>query len=630
MIIMSNNSHIGYKGVEATFATIPQMFQKVVSENRDIETYFVKAGDEWKGTTFEDLQTWVEGFANGLKNLGINERDHVAIIGTNCPQWCVSDFAIAHIRAVSVPVYPTEIPEKSRYVVKHSESKIAIVQDEVQLAKILPLLNDHECDLRKIIIMDDSYSGSDAITYSSVTALNDTTHDIKAISQTVQSSDLLTLIYTSGTTGVPKGVMLTHNNVCSNLLSIGELIELIEHKYNMEEKVFLSFLPVAHSFERVGGHYGCFNAGMQIYYAQSMETVIPNIQEVRPTFLTAVPRIFEKIHAKVMEGVEASTGVKKILAEWSIGVGLKAAPYFQQNKKLPFFLGLKYNLADKLVLHKFRAVLGGRVAAASSGGSALSPEVGSFFCGIGISIMEGYGLTETSPVMTIGHPEFFKYGTVGKPIPGVEVKIAEDGEILCRGHNVMKGYYKDPEATAEAIDKDGWFYSGDIGMFDEDGLLKITDRKKSLIVTSGGKNVAPQPMEVTLTSNKYVEQCLVIGDDRNFISALVVPSRENLIAWAEKNGMESMDYESLCTDQKTYDMYNSIVEESMRKFSRYESIRKITLIPQEWTVEGGELTPKLSIKRKVVTTKHEDEIEEMYNLKNAPTKSSDDSGHLGG
>ena len=627
---MSNNSHIGYKGVEATFATIPQMFQKVVSENRDIETYFVKAGDEWKGTTFEDLQTWVEGFANGLKNLGINERDHVAIIGTNCPQWCVSDFAIAHIRAVSVPVYPTEIPEKSRYVVKHSESKIAIVQDEVQLAKILPLLNDHECDLRKIIIMDDSYSGSDAITYSSVTALNDTTHDIKAISQTVQSSDLLTLIYTSGTTGVPKGVMLTHNNVCSNLLSIGELIELIEHKYNMEEKVFLSFLPVAHSFERVGGHYGCFNAGMQIYYAQSMETVIPNIQEVRPTFLTAVPRIFEKIHAKVMEGVEASTGVKKILAEWSIGVGLKAAPYFQQNKKLPFFLGLKYNLADKLVLHKFRAVLGGRVAAASSGGSALSPEVGSFFCGIGIPIMEGYGLTETSPVMTIGHPEFFKYGTVGKPIPGVEVKIAEDGEILCRGHNVMKGYYKDPEATAEAIDKDGWFYSGDIGMFDEDGLLKITDRKKSLIVTSGGKNVAPQPMEVTLTSNKYVEQCLVIGDDRNFISALVVPSRENLIAWAEKNGMESMDYESLCTDQKTYDMYNSIVEESMRKFSRYESIRKITLIPQEWTVEGGELTPKLSIKRKVVTTKHEDEIEEMYNLKNAPTKSSDDSGHLGG
>ena len=627
---MSNNSHIGYKGVEATFTTIPQMFQKVVSENRDIETYFVKTGDEWKGTTFEDLQTWVEGFANGLKNLGINENDHVAIIGTNCPQWCVSDFAIAHIRAVSVPVYPTEIPEKSRYVVKHSESKIAIVQDEVQLAKILPLLNDDECHLGKIIIMDDSYSGSDAITYSSVTALNDTTHDIKAISQTVQSSDLLTLIYTSGTTGVPKGVMLTHDNVCSNLLSIGELIELIEHKYNMEEKVFLSFLPVAHSFERVGGHYGCFNAGMQIYYAQSMETVIPNIQEVRPTFLTAVPRIFEKIHAKVMEGVEASTGVKKILAEWSIGVGLKAAPYFQQNKKLPFFLGLKYNLADKLVLHKFRAVLGGRVAAASSGGSALSPEVGSFFCGIGISIMEGYGLTETSPVMTIGHPEFFKYGTVGKPIPGVEVKIAEDGEILCRGHNVMKGYYKDPEATAEAIDKDGWFYSGDIGMFDEDGLLKITDRKKSLIVTSGGKNVAPQPMEVTLTSNKYVEQCLVIGDDRNFISALVVPSRENLIAWAEKNGMESMDYESLCTDQKTYDMYNSIVEESMRKFSRYESIRKITLIPQEWTVEGGELTPKLSIKRKVVTTKHEDEIEEMYNLKNAPTKSSDGSGDLGG
>ena len=249
---MSKNPHPGYKGVEATFTTIPQMFQRVVSENQGIETYFVKTDDKWNGTTFEDLQTWVEGFANGLKNLGINEYDKVAIIGTNCPQWCVSDFAIAHIRAVSVPVYPTLIPDQAQYVVKHSESKIAIVQDEMQLAKILPLLNDHECDLNKIIIMDDSYSGSDAITYSSVTALNDTTHYIKAISQTVQPSDLLTLIYTSGTTGVPKGVMLTHDNVCRNLLSIGELIELIETKFNMEEKELLSFLPVAHSFETVG------------------------------------------------------------------------------------------------------------------------------------------------------------------------------------------------------------------------------------------------------------------------------------------------------------------------------------------------------------------------------------------
>ena len=613
---MSNNSHPGYKGVEATFTTIPQMFQKVVSENRDIETYFVKKDGQWKGQTFGELQERVEGFANGLKNLGINEHDKVAIIGTNSPEWCTSDFAIAHIRAVSVPVYPTLIPEQAQYVVKHSESKIAIVKDKEQLDKILPLLSDDECHLNKIIIMDESYSGEHATHFSAVVSLNNTSHDIKAISQTVQPSDLLTLIYTSGTTGLPKGVMLTHDNVCRNLLSIGELIDLIQDKYNMTEKAFLSFLPVAHSFERVGGHYGCFNAGMQIYYAENlpdMSFVVPNIQEVRPTFLTAVPRIFEKIHAKIMEGVESATGIKKVLANWAINVGLKAAPYFQRDAKLPFFLGLQWNLADKLVLSKFRAILGGRVAAASSGGSALSPEVGSFFCGIGISIVEGYGLTETSPVMTVGHPEFFKYGTVGKPIPGVEVKIAEDGEILCRGHNVMKGYYKDPEATAEAIDKDGWFYSGDIGMFDEDGLLKITDRKKSLIVTSGGKNVAPQPMEVTLTSNKYVEQCLAIGDDRNFISALVVPSRENLIPWAESNGIESSNWEALCSDPKVYEMYNAIVEEAMTKFSRYESIRKITLIPQEWTVDAGELTPKLSIKRKVVTEKHAAEIDAMYN-----------------
>jgi long-chain acyl-CoA synthetase len=615
------------------------MFQTLVEERPNLKTFYTKEESGWQGVELIELQKLVENFANGLKNLGIEDHDKVAIIGANSRKWAISDYAIAHIRAVSVPVYPTLIPAQSQYVVEHSESKIAIVQDAIQLDKVYSLINDASSELRTIIIMDDNYNQSKehVVKFSEVFNMKNEKHDIRKISHTVKPEDLLTLIYTSGTTGNPKGVMLSHSNICNNLLSIDVNIKAAM-ELNPELKPadgierFVSFLPISHSFERVGGHYSIFSQGTSIYYAEmnfTPEVLFENIREVRPTFLTAVPRIFEKIHAKIMDTVSEMTGVKKSLAEWSIAVGMQTVPYRQASKKLPFILGLKYNIADKLVLNKFRAALGGKVRACSSGGSALSKEVGSFFCGIGISIIEGYGLTETSPVMTIGHPDFFKFGTVGKAIPGVEVKIASDGEILCRGHNVMQGYYKNEEATNEAI-VDGWFHSGDIGEFDKDGLLRITDRKKSLIVTSGGKNVAPQPMEVSLTSNKYIEQCNVVGDDRNFISALIVPNKENLMVWAEKQGLASLDYEALCAHDQTYDMFDAIVKSTMTNFSRYESIRKFALIADEWTVDRGELTPKMSIKRKVVIEKHKDEIEAIYNSPNIPKVATDDEGQLFG
>ena len=622
-----------------SFKTVPQMFQHLVSERPTLKTFYTKTENGWEGVELADLQVMVEDFANGLKNLGINDNDKVAIIGANSRKWAISDYAIAHIRAVSVPVYPTLIPTQSQYVVEHSESKIAIVQDEVQLDKVYPLINDANSNLNTIIIMDDEYSGGkdNVINFGDVFNMKDQVHDIRALSATVQENDLLTLIYTSGTTGNPKGVMLSHANICNNLLSIDVNIKAAM-ELNPELKPadgierFVSFLPISHSFERVGGHYSIFSQGTSIYYAEmnfTPEILFENIREVRPTFLTAVPRIFEKIHAKILDSVASMTGIKKKLADWSISVGLQTVPYRTTNRDLPFVLGLKYKIADKLVLNKFRAALGGKVRACSSGGSALSKEVGSFFCGIGISIIEGYGLTETSPVMTIGHPDFFKFGTVGKAIPGVEVKIQPDGEIVCRGHNVMQGYYKNEEATNEAI-IDGWFHSGDIGEFDEDGLLRITDRKKSLIVTSGGKNVAPQPMEVSLTSNKYIEQCNVVGDDRNFISALIVPNKENLLAWAEEKGLSGLDYNSICAHELAYDLFDAIVKDTMTNFSRYESVRKFTLIADEWTVDRGELTPKMSIKRKVVVEKHKAEIDAMYNSPNTPVTSSDDELQLGG
>ena len=622
-----------------SFKTVPQMFQHLVSERPNLKTFYTKNDNKWEGVELTDLQELVEDFANGLKNLGINDNDKVAIIGANSRKWSISDYAIAHIRAVSVPVYPTLIPAQSQYVVEHSESKIAIVQDEVQLDKVYPLINDANSNLHTIIIMDNSYNGGkeNVIKFADVFNMKDQVHDIRAISATVEENDLLTLIYTSGTTGNPKGVMLSHSNICNNLLSINGNMEAAM-QLNPELKPadgierFVSFLPISHSFERVGGHYYIFSIGTSIFYAEmnfTPEILFENIREVRPTFLTAVPRIFEKIHAKILDSVASMTGVKRKLADWSIAVGLQTVPYRQKSQDLPFMLGLKYKIADKLVLNKFRAALGGKVRACSSGGSALSKEVGSFFCGIGITIIEGYGLTETSPVMTVGHSDFFKFGTVGKAIPGVEVKIQPDGEIVCRGHNVMMGYYKNEEATNEAI-IDGWFHSGDIGEFDEDGLLRITDRKKSLIVTSGGKNVAPQPMEVSLTSNKYIEQCNVVGDDRNFISALIVPNKENLLAWAEEKGLSGLDYNALCAHELSYDLFDAIVKDTMTNFSRYESVRKFTLITDEWTVDRGELTPKMSIKRKVVIEKHKAEIEEMYNSPNIPVKSSDDELQLGG
>ena len=622
-----------------SFKTVPGMFQSLVNERPNLKTFFTKEDNKWQGVELLELQKLVEDFANGLKNLGINEHDKVAIIGANSRKWAISDYAIAHIRAVSVPVYPTLIPAQSQYVVEHSESKIAIVQDAIQLDKVYSLINDANSNLSTIIVMDDEYSGNKdhVVKFSEVFNMNNEVHNIREISKSVKPEDLLTLIYTSGTTGNPKGVMLSHANICNNLLSIDGIIKAAM-ELNPELKPadgierFVSFLPISHSFERVGCHYSIFSQGTSIYYAEmnfTPEILFENIREVQPTFLTAVPRIFEKIHAKIMDTVSEMTGIKKSLAERSIAIGMQTVPFRQASKKLPFMLGLKYKIADKLVLNKFRAALGGKVRACSSGGSALSKEVGSFFCGIGISIIEGYGLTETSPVMTIGHPSFFKFGTVGKPIPGVEVKIAEDGEILCKGHCVMQGYYKNEEATNESI-VDGWFHSGDIGEFDEDGLLRITDRKKSLIVTSGGKNVAPQPMEVSLTSSKYIEQCNVVGDDRNFISALIVPNKENLLAWAEKEGLASLDYKSLCAHDQAYDMFDAIVKNTMTNFSRYESIRKFALIADEWTVDRGELTPKMSIKRKVVVEKHKEEIEAIYNSPNKPKVATDDEGQLFG
>ena len=590
-----------------SFKTVPQMFQHLVSEKPTLKTFYTKTENGWEGVELANLQVMVEDFANGLKNLGINDNDKVAIIGANSRKWAISDYAIAHIRAVSVPVYPTLIPTQSQYVVEHSESKIAIVQDEVQLDKVYPLINDANSNLNTIIIMDDEYSGGKehVINFGDVFNMKDQVHDIRALSATVQENDLLTLIYTSGTTGNPKGVMLSHANICNNLLSIDVNIKAAM-ELNPELKPadgierFVSFLPISHSFERVGGHYSIFSQGTSIYYAEmnfTPEILFENIREVRPTFLTAVPRIFEKIHAKILDSVASMTGIKKKLADWSISVGLQTVPYRTTNRDLPFVLGLKYKIADKLVLNKFRAALGGKVRACSSGGSALSKEVGSFFCGIGISIIEGYGLTETSPVMTIGHPDFFKFGTVGKAMPDTDIKITEQGEITMKNDCIMQGYFKEDKLTNETI-KNGYLHTGDKGVIDNDGYLTITGRIKDIFKTAKGKYVAPNPIELKLSKNSFIEQVCVVGDNLTQPIALVILSEGKKIVSEIKSSFEEL------------------IVSINDQLEQHEKIKKIVILKDSWSIENNILTPTLKIKRNIVDEKYKKFYETWFDSEN--------------
>ena len=598
-----------------SFVTISELFRQSVETFREKDAYYEKINGEWKGFTYGDVDKLVGQFAAGLAHLGIQPGDKVAIQSTNCPRWAISDYAIACLGAVSVTVYPTLIPSQIKYILDDSDTVYVITENKEQTDKILSIINESN-GLKGIIAMDDqSDPSSNIFSFSEILEkgdgyISENGFNLNESEKTAKPEDLLTIIYTSGTTGNPKGVMLTHKNLVSNILAISKAVEI------RAIEVFLSFLPLSHVFERMSGHYTGFSKGGTTYYAESVDTVADNMIEVKPTVVIAVPRLYEKIHAKVLDKVSGDPPVRQKIFWWAINVGKKAAKYLTRGQEPSGFLGLQFKIADKLVFSKLKDKVGGRLRCFISGGAPLSEGVGKFFASANIPILEGYGLTETSPVITCNREELYKFGTVGKPIEGVEVKIAEDGEVLCRGDNVMIGYYKNPEATKEVFDDDGWFKTGDIGNFDdEDGYLRITDRKKSILVTSGGKNVAPAPLELALGLSKYIEQCLVIGDRRNFIAALIVPSFEILNSWAEKNDIQDKDRKNLCENPVVIDLFEKEVNTVMESFSRYERVKKVALLDREWTIESGELTPKLSVKRKVVVKNWAEVIDKLYSAK---------------
>ncbi len=600
------------------FQTITEMFLQTTSRHADKHLYYSKRRDHWEGLRGKDIRTTVEDLSYGLVSLGVMKEKHAAIISNNSPRWAMADYGILSTGGATVSIYPTLTASQAAYILKHSESRVVFAEDEEQAGKILKVWDDCP-DLKALVVMNDTQvtgkttEGKDRIIISFIDLLElghdygkEKGLDFEAMCRACKPEDVFTLIYTSGTTGEPKGVMLTHHNMVSNIEGA------LEHIQIDETDSLLSCLPLSHSFERMAGHFLAFSRGTAVYYAESMEKVGENMLEVKPTVLLHVPRFYEKVHSRVLESISQSPGIRQKIFWWALAQGKAVLQLTMAGKKPGWWLNKKHGLAGNLVFSKLKERVGGRIRFFVSGAAPLSAEIAEFFASLGMIVLEAYGLTETSPALTTNKLEKFKFGNVGPAIPNVQLKIADDGEILAKGPNIMKGYYKDPEGTAEAIDSDGWFHTGDVGELDEDGYLKITDRMKNILVTSGGKNVAPAALENALVLSPYIEQVMIIGDRRNFISALLVPNFEKIEAFAGEKSMPSRDREALVKDRQVLDLFEQEVETAMEPFAQYERVRKFVLLPREFTIEDEELTPTLKIKRKAVFDHFGEEIESIY------------------
>jgi long-chain acyl-CoA synthetase len=602
----------GQRRREETMAiqTVCELFYRSVDAYRKPEHLKYKRDGAWRAISSEELRAAVEETAMGLRALGVSRGDKVAIVSENRPEWAFADLATLCTGAADVTIYPTLTPAQVRYILDDSESKLVFVSNAAQAAKVAEV-RAHLPRLRHVVRFEPAPIGGttslDELRAKGREGLAGDRDAVRREAAALKNDDLATLIYTSGTTGDPKGVMLTHGNLVHNVLGAQKVFPMVN-----EEWTALSFLPLCHSFERTAGHNFMLHAGVTIAYAESMEKVPENMQEVRPWVMCSVPRLYEKMYARVNEKVAADPPLRQRIFRWAIGVGRKLFAHTVARTEPGALLKLQFALADRLVFSKIKARTGGRLRLFISGGAPLAREIAEFFGAAGMLVCEGYGLTETSPVITCNYPGRVKPGTVGLPLEHVEVKIAEDGEILTRGPHVMKGYYRKPEATAEAIDGDGWFHTGDIGFVDQDGCLVITDRKKDIIVTSGGKNIAPQPIENRLKTNRFFTEVVMVGNKRNFPAALVVPNYEALEGWAKQGGLGGASREELVRRPEVLAHYRRLVDEMTSDLAQFEKIKKIALLTKEFTQESGELTPTLKVKRRVVEERYKPTIDAMY------------------
>lgn len=590
--------------------TLVEVFEYVAHAFPRPDTLNYKHDGRWLSISSDEMLRRVRSIAAGLYSLGVRRGDRVAILSESRPEWTLTDAGCMFAGAVDVPIYPTLMPPQVRYILKDSGARVLVVSNEDKFREISNALS--ECAALEHIIFIEEPSGqiANGISFSELEkrgqALAEEQRElINNLSREVAADDLATIIYTSGTTGEPKGVMLAHSNLVSNL------VDSSGHLSFARDDSALSVLPLSHVLERLAMYMYLYH-GMAVYFGESLEMIGPNLHEVKPTIFVGVPRIFEKIIDRVKEKTAEKGRLNLAILNWAITVAKEYAKLAVGHQKIPAWLALKHKIADKLIFSKMRAALGGRIRLLVSGGAALGEELGYIYIGAGMPIVQGYGLTETSPVITAGRLEDNRVGTVGKPIRNVEVRIAPDGEIETRGPHVMRGYYNKPAETEAVLSQDGWFKTGDIGAFDEDGFLRITDRKKELFKTSGGKYIAPQQLEQMIKGSRFVNQVVLIGSGRKFPAALIVPDWERVESYCELKGIKFRDRAELCKHPRIIDLFERQIAGLTTDLANYERVKKIALLEHELTIEGGELTPTMKVKRRVVDEKYRKIIDALY------------------
>ena len=593
--------------------TLARLFWERVERSADRPAQQFKQGAGWKTITWREVGETVREVALGLLALGRGKGDAVALLSGSRAEWVQADFAIFSAGCVTVPVYPTYPPDLIAYIVNDSGARTIIVEDPAQLAKVLQA-REKTPNLEQIVVI----SGYDAprppkmvMTWETLRQLgreNAGAHGSTLAERvaSTRATDLATIVYTSGTTGPPKGVMQTHGNHIAAVTASRQATPV------EEGWVHLLFLPLAHSFARLESFLGVAH-GLTTAFAENLDKVGENLRETRPHFICSVPRVFEKVYGKILAGVEAGSPAKKKIFNWAVSVGRDVSRHQQRSQPVPATLELKRKIAHKLVFSKLHAALGGRLRWAVSGGAPLPRDIAEFFHAAGILLLEGYGLTETCPCLTFNRPDRYKFGSVGQALPGVQLQIAADGEILARGPNIATlGYFKQPEATHEVFGTDGWFHTGDIGTIDSDGFLFITDRKKDLIVTAGGMNIAPQNIENLLKADPFISQVMVYGDRRPYPVALITVNSDELSKFAREQGILTSEAAVIVKHPKVMERVGRTVEEKNTQLQSYAKIKRFTVLPTDFTLDGGELTPTLKVKRKVVSQKYQDAIEELY------------------
>jgi len=591
--------------------TLASMFWNRVERDGDRAAQRYKAHGTWHTLTWRQVGEVVRELATGLLALGRRKEDAIGILSASRAEWVQADFAAFSAGCRTIPIYPTYPPDLIQYIVNDAGVKTLFVEDPAQLAKVLEVQGKMD-GLEQIVVMQ-GYEGEasprimtwDELRRRGRDNLERLKSDLAGRVAEVRPEDIATIVYTSGTTGPPKGVVQTHGNHMGTLESAAKMDTITSGDTH------LLFLPLAHSFARLESFLGV-HRGLTTAFAENIDKLRDNLPEVKPDFICSVPRVFEKVYAGVIAKAEAGSPIKKKIFHWAVGVGREVSRLQQARKPVPAGLAFKYRLAHKLVFSKLHEALGGRLRFAVSGGAPLSKEIAEFFHAAGILILEGYGLTETCPSLTFNRLEHFKFGSVGQAQPGIEIKIAPDGEILGRGPNIAKGYFKKPEATAEVFLADGWFATGDIGRIDEDGFLYITDRKKDLIVTAGGMNIAPQNIENLLKGDPFISQAMVHGDKRPYPVAIITLNPEELAKFAKEQGILNTEPAALAKHPKVVERVSRIVEARNAELQSYAKVKKFAILPADFTVENGLLTPTLKVKRRIITDKHRELLDSLY------------------